>query len=280
MTGVNRLRDWGSILRHAAAVVRSYDTGVTCKQAFYRLVADGTLRSTESDFVQWCSKTAAGRRNGTFPEFIDQLHRIHRCNMWRDVPTALKWLRGEYWRDRTEGQRVTLCIALEKAGMVEQFMSWFGEYGIPIVATSGWGGQTYLDDVRRDIQGQHRNAILLYGGDFNPDGVGIERDFIKRTDCWAETRRVVLTPEQIRQYRLPRRQGKAGATRNKGFAEEFGSVFSVDMDALEPAVLGDLFRDAIRAYWDEDAYQLTLRREQRDHARLGRLSATGARSGR
>ena len=45
------------------------------------------------------------------------------------------------------------------------------------------------------------------------------------------------------------------------------------MDALEPSILRGLFQQAIDAYWDEDAYQTTLRKEARDRVALDRLIA-------
>ena len=197
-----KFRDWRGILDHAKAIVESYSTMVAWKQCFYRLVADGTLRSTDSDMVMFSRESAKARRAGTFPEFIDQAHEIHRRNMWTDLPDAASWLRDQYRRERTEGQPVTLCIVVEKSAMVEQFLDWFGDLGIPIVATSGWCGQSYLDEVRRDIARWSRPAVLLYGGDFNPDGIGIERDFIRRTDCWRETHRVVTHPRSGRGVRV------------------------------------------------------------------------------
>jgi hypothetical protein len=274
-----RNRNWGPILQHAREVVASYTTPVTCKQAFYRLVADGTLRSTNADFVQFSSRTAALRRTGEFPDFIDQLHQVHQYQMWADVPAALSWLRTQYWRERTEGQPVSLYICVEKAGMIAQFEQWFGALGLPIIAISGWTGQGYIDtEIRPHVARHQRPAVLLYAGDYNPSGCAIERDFVERTRCWQQVQRVVLTRDQIEAFKLPHQPGKDGDTRNKGFREEHGGeVFSVDMDAVDPNILRELFQVAIDQFWDPDAYAKALKREKRDLVELNKFSRSTTR---
>ncbi len=44
--------------------------------------------------------------------------------------------------------------------------------------------------------------MLLYGGDYDPSGEDIDRDFEKRTNCWDIVKRVALTAEQVKKYGL------------------------------------------------------------------------------
>ena len=45
---MNSRLSWVPILKHAVNIVSSYDSGVTLRQLFYRLVADLTLPNTRS----------------------------------------------------------------------------------------------------------------------------------------------------------------------------------------------------------------------------------------
>lgn len=130
-------RRWAPILDHAADVVRSYDTGVTLRQLFYRLVAAGLLPKTSDAYKSLSSRTAVGRREGTFPDLFDRTHTIHRHRTFAGPAEAREWLAGVYRRDRTEGQAVSVYVGVAKATMVNQLTAWFGDYGIPVVALGG-----------------------------------------------------------------------------------------------------------------------------------------------
>jgi len=54
----------GAIPQQAAAIVRSYDTGVTLRQLFYRLVAAHLLPNTTTAYKGLSSQTAEARRAG------------------------------------------------------------------------------------------------------------------------------------------------------------------------------------------------------------------------
>lgn len=94
---------WEPILQHAAGIVASFDTAVTVRQLFYRLVADGTLPNTQNYYRRLSAYTAEARRAGTFPELLDRVSRIERRVSFDGPQTARLWLRDMYRRDRTEG---------------------------------------------------------------------------------------------------------------------------------------------------------------------------------
>jgi hypothetical protein len=101
---VSNRRTWPAILEHAAAIVESYETGVTLRQLFYRLVADGTLANTRAAYSQLSDQTARARRGGTFPDLLDRGRLIHHYRHWPGPDAAREWLGEVYRRDRTEGQ--------------------------------------------------------------------------------------------------------------------------------------------------------------------------------
>jgi len=120
--------DWDEVLDHAARIVASYDTGVTLRQLFYRLVSDETLRNTKAEYAQLSARTAQARRAG--------------------------------------------------------------------------------------------------------------------------------------EYDLPPPPGKSADSRSAGFAAKYGSLFQVEVDALPPDVLRELFTAAIADYWADDVYEAVLEREE------------------
>lgn len=63
---------WERRLPLAREIINSYDTGVTLRQLFYRLVSEGVIPNTQSYYVQLNNKSAKARRAGTLPDLIAQ----------------------------------------------------------------------------------------------------------------------------------------------------------------------------------------------------------------
>ena len=152
--------------------------------------------------------------------------------------------------------------------MVVQLQSWFGDLGIPVLALGGYSSQTYVDQIVTHAAGQDRPAVLLYAGDFDPSGEDIDRDFTARSGCWDDVVRVALTARQVREYQLPVNPGKSTDSRAAGFIERHGELMQVELDALDPDTLRDLYQHAIDRYWDTSMYEAVLAQEEEDRRRL------------
>lgn len=260
-------RNWNAILDHAAEIVRSYDTRVTLRQLFYRLVADQTLRNTRSEYGQLSARTAQARRDGWFPELVDRTREITRYYpLFTSPDEAKKWLKMQYRRDRTEGQEYSIYLAVEKAGIVEQLWSWFGDLGIPILALSGYSSQSFVDEVAADTLDHDRPTVLIYAGDFDPSGEDIDRDFVQRSACWDEYHRIALSSEQVVEWDLPPAMGKATDSRASQFMARHGELIQVELDAIPPDQLRELYRDQIFQYWNMDKHLevMALEAEERN----------------
>jgi hypothetical protein len=261
--------DWGLVLDRAADIVYEYDTLVTLRQLFYRLVAEALLVNTISSYKGLSARTAEARRQGIFPELTDRTRTIHRYRTFPDPDNAIEWLQAIYRRDRTEGQDVSVFLGVEKAGIVAQLESWFGDLGIPVLALGGYASQSFVDQVRRDVDRQARPAVLLYAGDFDPSGEDIDRDFVERTDCWSKVVRVALDADQVDAYRLPPAPGKSTDSRAGQFVARHGRLVQVELDALPPSTLRDLYQGALDDWWDDETYHRSLAQEDDDLRRLG-----------
>lgn len=254
---------WESVLEHAAEIVRSYDTPVTLRQLFYRLVADGTLVNKFTSYQQLAAKSAAARRSDGFPDLADNTRSIDRSVSFEGPEEARDWLRETYRRDRTEGQPQGVYLVVEKSTLVAQMRSWFGDRGLPVVALRGYSSQALVDEVRREADG---DAVFLYVGDHDPTGEDIERDFAARVG--ADLVRVAVLPEHIERYSLPPAPGKSTDPRAAGFTVRHGELVQVEVEALDPDDLRQLVTDAIEPYWDEDAYRAVLAVEAEERETL------------
>lgn len=260
--------DWQPILDRAAEIVSAYDTGVTLRQLYYRLVAEQLIPNVSSAYKGLSARTAEARRNGMFPSLVDRGRTIHRPVYFADPPDALDALVAQYRLDRTTGQFVSLYLGVEKAGLVNQLTSWFGRLGLPVLPLGGYASQTYVDDVVADVEDDAREAVLIYAGDFDPSGEDIDRDFEARSDCWDLVVRIALNADQVASYNLPPAMGKRTDSRSAAFEARHGQLVQVELDALPPDDLRRLYQNAIDGYWDTSRYEQVLAREAEGKAAL------------
>jgi hypothetical protein len=259
---------WQEVLGHAAAIVRSYDTGVTLRQLFYRLVADGTLPNTLVSYKTLSARTAEARRSGAFPALVDLTRATSRPPSFSSPEEARQWLHDIYRRDRTEGQDFAVYLGVEKATLQALMETWYGDLGIPIVVTRGYGSQTYVDEVAADVSDDGRKAVLLYVGDHDPSGEDIERDFVARVGMFDESTRVAVLPDQIDRYGLVPAPGKATDSRAASFEARHGRLVQVEVEALDPNDLRTLLSEALRPFWDVSAHEAVKDLEARERAEL------------
>jgi hypothetical protein len=263
---------WAVIVERAAAIVDSYDTGVTLRQLFYRLVSELAIPNTATAYKELSRHTAAARREGEFPRLIDQGRSVVRPMFFDSPDAALAKLRSWYRRDRTDGQPHALYLGVEKAGIVEQLSAWFGDrLGVPIVALKGYSSQTLVDEVAEEILEDGRPAVLLYAGDLDPTGEDVDRDFVDRVAVFDAVHRIALNAEQVEAYGLPPLPGKPTDSRAAAFKARHGRLMQVELDALDPDELRRLFQAAIDGYWDVSAFEAVRTREREQHARVGDL---------
>ncbi|WP_404962698.1 hypothetical protein [Streptomyces sp. 147326] len=141
-----------------------------------------------------------------------------------------------------------------------------------MLVVRGFSSQSYADVVRDRVTHEQREACLLVVGDFDCSGEDVERDWVARTACWSQTRRVLLTRDQVREYELPATEGKRGDPRWPAFARRYD--FPIDrpvqweVEALEPAELQRLVLAAIAPYVDRTVLAQQIAREEQQRRAL------------
>ena len=265
-------REWTPIIDRAAEIVRSYDTDVTLRQLFYRLVAAEVLRNAKTDYAQLAARTARARRFDGFPSLSDSTRSLARMQSWESVEAALDERVHEFRLDHSVGQEHDLYIVVEKAALEPQIWNWFSALGIGVTALRGYHSvplEEQIWDAVASRRADTSRAIALYVGDFDPTGTDIERNFKRHLGhLFAEVRRVALTWGQVERYDLPPQLGKASDPRAATFAAAHGGLVQVEADALPPDVLRDLLTEAVDEFYDRDEYEAVVEREAKMRERL------------
>lgn len=283
--------NWAPIVARAAEIVRSYEIQVTLRQLFYRLVMEELIPNDQTAYKTLSSQTAGLRRKNEFPALFDRGRRILQPAAWNGPAAAMRALINQYRVDRTEGQDYMVFLGVEKNALAGLLQEWFDEYGVPVLPLGGYSSEGIDRVVKQQVARDGRPAILIYAGDFDASGMDIGRNFIAQTDCWEETIRVGLSEELIVDLGLPVLKGKPADSRAPKFIDahpeiharhDFGMEWigqgkarrlarvpvQVELDAVDPARLHNLFMDALNEYWDHDSYQDTLDREDEDTSTL------------
>jgi hypothetical protein len=246
--------DWPSIIKQAREIVGGYDTPVTLRQLYYQLVARLLIPNSQQAYKRLSSLTAELRRQGDFPELMDANREIHRHAFWSSPSELLEAASSQYRRDRTSGQDVSLYLGVEKRGIVAQLDAWFSDnLGIPVVPLGGYSSESYEHDIQRDAEVSDRPTVVIYAGDFDPSGEDILRNFTKqmeRRGLDLKIERIALTAKQVDQYQLPEMPGKESDSRANGFRAKHGKLVQVELDALDPNILRNLYQEGIDRYWD------------------------------
>lgn len=260
---------WPPIIERAAEIAGG--SLMTLRQCFYILVSEGTIPNADASYKSLSRLTAEGRRAGWFPSFIDGTREIIQYRTWDGLEDAIGDTARGYRRDRTEGQEWQVWIAGEKRTLAKQLEDWFGKLGCPIVVCAGYASQTLCDDVRGEVEDDDRRSVLVYAGDFDPSGEDIARDFVDRVGVFDQVVRVAVMAEQVASLSLPPMPGKARDTRAAGFVARHGHLIQVEVEAVHPNILRELYEGAIEDYWDASAYRVVCDREDEESRALTRF---------
>jgi hypothetical protein len=157
-------------------------------------------------------------------------------------------------------QRFHVELWCEKSTMNDVLLPLGERYGVNVVTGLGELSLTRCAELV-DRAARGRPVRILYISDFDPGGdsmpVAVARkiEFMVRSeghDLDIQVRPVVLTPEQCRQYRLPRTPIKASEHRAARFEARFGEG-ATELDALEalhPGELERILKREILRYYD------------------------------
>ena len=90
-----------------------------------------------------------------------------------------------------------------------------------------------------------------------------------------EVKRLALNMPQVEQYNPPPNPAKITDSRAEKYIEEFGAE-SWELDALEPAVIAQLIRDAVVEVRDQDQWDEAVEKEEEQRSQLQKVSAKWA----
>ena len=270
----SKLPSYEEVVKAALEVFKQYDTALTLRQLYYRLVSRRLFPNTINSYKRLSRIMVRAREEGDAPLncLEDRSRRVlgrgdagyrsaeefikHRLKSLQD---SWKGFRMPMWED----QAYNVIVSLEKDALSRLMSDVANRYSVRTFPTRGYPSFTYVQRMASYIRNRLKGkpTVVLYFGDFDPSGVDIERDLTERLRKYRagdfKIRRVALTHDQIVRYSLPPMPVKKSDVRTPSFVAVYGDE-AVEIDALDPNVLKQLVAESIEEYMDTEAW---IRRE-------------------
>ncbi len=262
----SRLPSYEEIVKAALQVFKQYDTALTLRQLYYRLVSRRLFPNTINSYKRLSRFMVKAREERDVPIncLEDRSRRILGKGdaSYRSAEDFLKYkLKSlqESWKTfrmpMWDDQHYNIIVSLEKDALSRLVSDSANMYYVRTFPTRGYPSFTYVQRMASYIRNRlsGKPTILLYFGDFDPSGIDIERDLTERLKKYNagdfEVHRVALTREQIVKYSLPPMPVKKSDARTPSFVAAYGNE-AVELDALEPNILKLLVHQSITDYID------------------------------
>lgn len=227
---------------------------MTLRGLFYRLVSAGVIPKLESEYKAVGSYLLKLRRSGRVPysSIADSTRWMRKGRSFDNLEAALYTTAAAYRRSLWNDQDAYVEVWCEKDTLAGVLYQETDPYDVPLMVVRGFASETYLYQAAEQIRVVSKPTFLYLLTDLDPSGLSIAstiesriRDFAPEADITV--RRIAVTPEQVQMWNLPTRPTKKTDSRSKGFVGE-----SVELDAIPPATLRALVREAIEQHIDPD----------------------------
>jgi len=227
---------------------------MTDRQLFYRLVSLGIIDKTEAQYKNTVVRLLSKMRlAGVIP-----FHWIADNTRWMRKPQtdsgleqALMRTAEAYRRSVWDNQAAYVEIWLEKDALAGVLYKVTSAWDVPLMVTRGFASLSFLYSAACEIREKGKPTYLYYFGDHDPSGLDIPRtiearlrEFAPEAEIYFE--RVAVTPQQIEEMALPTRPTKRTDSRSKNFEGD-----SVEVDAIEPAILRRIAEECITKHIDQ-----------------------------
>jgi hypothetical protein len=260
---------------------------LTLRQVYYQLVAQLIIENNIAEYKKLSKVLSKARLDGIVPwDAIEDRSRDSLSSAgWGDhtdfIADQFSDLLMGYRRDLLQSQDVALQLWIEKDALSRIAHDVAFPYCVDVIVAKGFSSMSYKNTFRDQIERNTANGkqtIALYFGDLDPSGWEMLPAMLRtlQTEMGLGDQvigqRCALLPEQVEEFDLPRSVDaiKETDSRTPKYREQFGDL-AVELDALPPAVLQSLVRDAIERNVDMSAFERERVIEQQERENISQL---------
>ena len=261
---------------------------LTLRQVYYRLVAAGEIKNNRNEYQKLSRILSKARIDELIPWRVieDRTRRFLSPVVWKDskrfVNDQMHGLLHGYRRNLMQTQPLALEVWIEKDALWRIAYGVAHPYCVPVVVARGFCSMTFKNECRdravlNDMN--HKKTVILYFGDLDPSGWEMLPAMLKtfREDFGLDEdalliERCALTPQQaVDVYDLPysidamKLQDPRTAKYKKMLLKAgYPDDLAVELDALPPATLEELIREAIESRLHMPAFEEEQQKQSAD----------------
>jgi hypothetical protein len=270
------------IIETANAICESYRAqglDLTVRQLYYRFVAGGLIANKDTEYKRLSSIVNDARLAGLidWEIIVDRTRFLRTTPHWSSPRHIMQAVADQYALDKWEGQPRRPEVWIEKDALVGVIENVCRENDVPYFSCRGYTSQSEVWQAAMRLRGYARRGqrpVILHLGDHDPSGIDMTRDIDDRLTLFmggVEVDRLALNMDQVDRYDPPPNPAKLTDARATGYIAEHGES-SWELDALEPTVLSDLIRSAIRDLRDDDLWQKVEEKQALERTRLNAVA--------
>ena len=268
---------------------------LTLRQVYYQLVAALIIENSRSAYQKLSRTLTKARLDGQVPwdALEDRSRDVLNSAGWGDrfqfIGAHLDNFLSNYRRDLLQSQAVVPEVWIEKDALSRVCHRAAYTYCVPVIVAKGFSSVSYVNECRKRVENNTeagQRTKILYFGDLDPSGWAMLPAMLETLQGEmglgdsVEGIRCALTPDQVDAYSLPRNPEamKDTDTRTPKFKamlrrEGYPDTLAVELDALPPATLEALVREAVEQNLDLSRFAAEQQREEAERIALNELRA-------
>lgn len=240
---------------------------LTIRQLHYRFVANGWAPNTKSQYDHLIVAVGKGRMAGLidWDMLEDRTRYLMGQTYFESGLDAMEKRRDEFLTDKWLDQEWRPEVWVEKDAQVGIIEPICQELGVNYYSCRGYNSMSECWRAGQRFANYYRvgqRPIVFHLGDHDPSGIHMSEDNSKRIDTFTGVRvtfvRLALTMAQIRKYAPPPNEAKESDARYKSYVDRFGTTECWELDALEPAVVHEIIKEAVLQVRDEKKWDAAL----------------------
>ncbi len=253
---------------------------LTLRQLYYQFVSKDLIANNMREYKNLGDVLNDARLAGLvdWESIVDRTRNLQSLSHWGSPADIIEACANQFHVDRWSTQPRRVEAWIEKDALVGVIEGVCNELDIAYFSCRGYTSQSEMWSAAMRLK-RYRDAgqepLILHLGDHDPSGKDMTRDITDRLSefSWGdvEVRRLALNMDQIHQYHPPPNPAKITDSRSDGYIAEFGNE-SWELDALEPAVITRLIREAVLNVRDENAWNARNADEEQARAKLTKVS--------
>lgn len=263
------------------AEYRAQGFELTLRQLYYQFVSRDFIANNQREYKNLGDIINDARLAGLvdWEAIVDRTRNLQSLANWETPADIIKACANQFRIDKWKEQQYRVECWIEKDALVGVIEGVCNDLDIDYFSCRGYTSQSEMWSAAMRLKGYQYNAqvpLILHLGDHDPSGKDMTRDITDRLSEFSggdiEVKRLALNMNQVEQYGPPPNPAKITDSRADKYIEEFGGE-SWELDALEPAVIAQLIRDAVVEVRDQDQWDKAVAAEEKQKKQLGKVSA-------